>query len=634
MVQTFDPNKPFEVVEAPVFDQSRQFSFVSAPVEDPTAAGIPNFEETQRILGRTPEETAAEEQFIREINLERRGPDPLARIGSAFTQPFEETEFGLSRETIDRFKQSPSATLNAINEVIVGGVASGGLAALQGIGALTEGTIASLKQAAIELGADISDANTFERNANALLETAGIVTGARPPTVNITQTARRFPGESQRIVDEANLPARLPLTRGDVTQDVNIQSFEDEVLQGLHGPQAQARLQAFRDQQDQALRANVEEIQRGVSGRPLAATPEEAGLGASQAATAAQRAERTSREVVNRAYETAKSFDASIDGEALQALGPRVRADLVNDGFDVAEMPNLSKRIDEISNLKLVDGKLSEATLNNIEVLRKRINKNIQTAQRNDPSEAQGLRILKRQLDTHVEEAFNESLIRGNAEAVDVWKKARELRTEFGKTFTEDAFVRKIINEDLNQEEVINSFFGGSQMGFKTQSARNIKNIKRILGSESEAFRALKEEAILRLTKNQSDATTFSGAKFNTAVEKAFKNNQSLMDELFTKAEQGDIRTFARLAKQVTDRKAGAVNQSATFNKLARFAARSKLPFLGDVLDAFVKFRGERRALEQIEQNLTVAQTVAQFKRDPALFRQAVAVNFAVREDE
>ena len=171
-------------------------------------------------------------------------------------------------------------------------------------------------------------------------------------------------------------------------------------------------------------------------------------------------------------------------------------------------------------------------------------------------------------------------------------------------------------------------------MGFKTQAARNIKNIKNILGSNSDEFKALKEEAILRLTKNQSDATSFSGAKFNTAVEKAFKNNQTLMGELFTKAEQGDLRTFARLSKQVTDPKAGAVNRSATFNKLARFALSSKLPFLGDVLDGLIKFRGERRALEQIEQNLTVAETVAQFKRDPALFRQGVAVNFAVREEE
>ena len=471
MVQVFDPNKPFEVVEGPTFDPNRQFSFTSAPDEtlatpdDLALAGVPTFEELQRLEGLTPEQREQERQFVREVNLERRGPDPLSRIGSAFTEPFEETEFGFSRETIDKFKQTPSETINAINEVIVGGIGGGAFAALQGLGALTEGSISSAKQAAIELGADISDANTFERNANALLETAGIVTGLTPSVTGARQIAGRFPGEQQRILDEANLSARIPLTRGDVTQDVNIQSFEDEVLQGLHGPQAQARLQSFRNQQDQALRANVEEIQRGVTGRPLAATQEEAGLGAAQAVTAVQRAERTSREIVNQAYENAKALDASVDGDALQALGPRVRSDLINEGFDVVEMPNLSKRIDEISNLKLVDDKLSDATLNNIEVLRKRINKNIQTAQRSDPSEAQALRILKRQLDTHVEEAFNEGLIRGNSEAIDVWRKARELRTQFGQDFNEDAVIRKIVNEDLNQEEVVNLFFGGFSDG-------------------------------------------------------------------------------------------------------------------------------------------------------------------------
>lgn len=609
------------------------FSLDGEPSPDPTAAGIPSFEETQRFQALTPEQREQEAEFAREVSLERRGPDPLSRIGGAFTEPFGETEFGLSRETVEKFRQTPFPLLNAFNEVVVGGGVGGGLAALQGLGALTEGAISSIKQTAIELGAGISDANTFERNANALLETVGIVTGTDPllGQTGARQVTSRFPGESQRILDEANLPVRTPLTRGDVTQDVNIQSFEDEVLQGLHGPQAQARLKAVRDEQDIALRANIEEIQTEASGRSLAATGEEAGLGAGRVATNLREARSISKQVVTQAYDRARTFDASVDGEALQAFGPTTRQRLIDEGFDVVEMPKLSKRLDEITNLKLIDGKLSEPTLNNIEVLRKRIVKNIESVKLSDPSEAQALRTLKKDLDTHIDEVFNESLIRGNEEAIDVWKRARRLRSEFGQTFDEDNFIRKVSTEQLNQEEVLNLLFGGSQMGFKNQAGRNIVNIKNILGTKSDAFRSLKEEAILRLVKNQSDSVNFSGAKFNTALEKALKNNQTMMRELFTKAELGDLRTFARLAKQITSKQAGAVNQSQTFNKLARFAASSKLPILGPMFDGLVKFRGERKALGQIEENISNAETIAQFRRDPAIFRQAIAVELASR---
>jgi len=588
---------------------------------DPTAAGIP---------GNFPEFTREE---ARAITLERRGPDPLSRIGSAFTAPFEATEFGLSRETVDRFKQTPIPLLNTFNEVIVGGGVGGGLAALQSIGALAEGGISAIKQAAIELGADVSAANTFERNANALAETVGIVTATAPfaGQAGLRNVTQRFPGERQRIFDEANLQVRVPLTRGDVTQDVNIQSFEDEVIQGLHGTQAQARLKTVRQEQDLALRKNIEEIQKEVSGRPFAATAEEAGLGAGRAGGALRDARSISKQVISQAYDRARTFDASVDGEALQAFGPAARQRLVGEGFDVVEMPKLSKRLDEIENLKLVDGKLSEPTLNNIEVLRKRIVKNIESVKVSDPSEAQALRTLKRDLDNHVEEVFNQGLIRGNEEAINVWKRARRLRTEFADTFDADNVIKKISTESLNQEEVLNLLFGGSQMGFKAQAGRNIANIKRILGPNSDAFKSMKEEAILRLVKNQSDSVDFSGAKFNTAVEKAFKNNQTLMKELFTTAELGDIRTFSRLAKQITTKQAGAVNQSQTFNKLARFVAVSKVPVLGQMFDFLVKFKGERQALSRIESNITNAQTIAQFRRDPAIFQQAIATTLATR---
>lgn len=632
MANDFMPSSMKQVAQVPEAETGSEFMPTSLRKPD-TASGFTNvpvgFEDVGESIPSAPQRNAARQQ--------RLGASGLDRILGAAKKPFE-GETGLSQETQDSLVGN-IPVLKDLNRLAVRYGMQPVAAILDSAAKGVQGGIAAAVQAASEAGIiPQHEVNSATREFNALAEVAGLF-GGRP----ITQT-RGLPSKSQlsqvtdpamaaRQVNQANLPVKVPLSRGDLTQNVDIQARQDRAAKGLEGQQAQGLVEGFEESQDVALRGNVEALQEQATGR-VAATAEEAGLGAQSAASELKGAAKESRELIGEAYEKARSLDASVDGEALKSLSPSIRSRLSNNGFDVAEMPRLGKRLDELEGLKLKDGKVTPATLNNIEILRKRIVKNIESVKLSDPSEAQALRSVRNDLDDHIDQSLDMGLVNGNTEAVEAWKNARGLRQKFSKDFTEQKTIKKIVEDDLTSEQTLNYLFGGSQMGFKADAGNNIRHIKRVLGEDSDAIKSLKEEAILRLVKNQSDSTSFSGAKFNTAFEKAMKNNKTLMNELFNAAEIDDLRNLARVARSVTVKKAGATNPSGTFINLARTGGHlTKIPFAGDIIAGLLKIGTETKKARQIEGDLTVADEIIKLRKDPTVLRQAVAATM-IQEDE
>jgi hypothetical protein len=230
---------------------------------------------------------------------------------------------------------------------------------------------------------------------------------------------------------------------------------------------------------------------------------------------------------------------------------------------------------------------------------------------------------------------LDRGLIEGNEEAIKAWKTARDLRADFGRRFDDSAVISKIIDEELTQEETLNLIFGGSQMGFKNKAGSTIKEIKKVLSPESAEFKALKEEAILRLVKNQSDSKRFSGAKFDTALNKALKDNPTLMRELFNKDEIADLRNFARVAKDITERQPGAVNPSSSFNKMARALQGSGVlsGFANNMAEFVVKPFRDISGARRVEDILDISEQVKDLRTDPDLVRRALAISVGAQND-
>jgi len=616
----FEVVKPLEVTitRADIPKDFEEVEFV------PTLPGEPLKTRTQRDI----ENVEFEEQ---KRQREAAKPNFFERLESAATEPFENLESGL-RSTFEGLgiQSDPNdpLLLSAEKTFAQGGLALGGVALTTldaGINLISEG-IASAT------GADRAEIKEA-------LDFAGLFLGAGPRLARLPKAKGVLSADEQAIVSaQRNLPEKVPLTKADVTQDINLQSTLDDASQGLLGEKAKGLADQVKLEQSQGLKANVEEFQKAVSGRQTALQAQEAGLGIDRASQAIKIAAGNQKQAISDAYTQAKSLDASIDGDLVKAFGSASRKKLSDQGFDIIESPRLAKSLEEIEELKLVDGKLTEASVKNLELWRKRVNKRQQSVKLSDPSEAEALRTLKRDYDDFSSQALDEGLIRGNDEAITAWKNARDLRADFGQRFQTPKVIDKIVRENLTQEETVNLVFGGSRMGFKNQAGRIAKDMKNVLGEQSNAFKSMKEEAILRLVKNQGE--TFSGAKFNTAFEKAMADNPTLMRELFNKDEIADLRAFAKFARNVTEKKAGATNPSATFNKLVRFAQGTGVTsnFVGRFVDsAFGFFLDPARkaaGASRVGDIINFGDEIATLRSDPDLFRRAIATASGVQLSE
>lgn len=676
----FDPNKPFTTVsDAPEFDPNQPFTAAEEPYQSPLpvsqnqVSGVPVDPETGEPMWSGPSQT---QQTLDQYG--RTEATAAGRIGGAFTQPFKDMQWGIPKSFSDKFQAEggPLTAFNAFNDLMINGVASPVFATLQAMGASADGAIDAMAQSAIESGADPDQAYRGARDVKGLLEVLpatiapnafGRVRSLAPgqelqaasraenvvpdvsakpnnlvvvksqgtqnrnmadPITVVRSTKETATPEELAIVAEAQgLKKPVPLTKGDITQDPDIQAFETEAFKKVRGEKAYTMMQNARQEQDAAIRGNIEELQKSATGRMAAATPEETGLAAQRAAEAVKVQAARDKAKIDAAYDKARSMDAYIDGGLLKEFSSNSKARLVDKGFDVEIMDRVNRRLSDLSGVT-ENGGLNQITVGRIELLRKRINNDIDSTKISDASQANALRTLKSDLDDYVSELLDQDLIRGNTQAVDAWKSARDLRRDFGQKFETDKVVSRIVNEDLTQEEAVNLLFGGSQMGFKTQSGRTIKELKSILGEDSDAFRALKEEAILRLVKNQArtDEGLFSGVKFDTALQKAMKENPTLMNNLFTKEELGDLHAIARVSKRITMKAPGAVNNSDSFTAYLRDRARKrvtqKIPFVGEIIEEVWSISDNAKDATKLQRNLEFEQAIANYRRDPQVISQ------------
>lgn len=783
-------------------------------------------------------------QSVADQSLQRYGrpeSNPFTRIGGALIEPAMKTQFGLPQEFYGLF-HGKNALLNSFNDIVAGGAASSVFTALQGLGAGAEGAINAMGQAAVEAGLmNPDDAQRFARDVNGMLEITPAFFGNLPPAlqgqpvseVGAARMASRYAPERPPAfaIEAQSQRVPIPVTKGDVTQNVNIQRFEDEALKGVYGDPAQQRIENLRTQQSDALRANVEEQQKAMTGRGTALEQEEAGLGAERVGGEIKDIAKAHKDNIRAAYDAAKRSDAGVNAGLVKDFVKTERQYFAEEGFDIEDMPMLAKSLDrldtlssrkpDLSKTKIVgddgkplvvyhqtsrgaaksiegqgfrldkpraretdpilpdgvffkpdtrnigvgtmvdediaqvpvvldikrpavfknreefrafiddpeyralvkrsdeidretarladaelakptpsddreakaffesidtilakgraedakvsgkarskataflrsrgydgiiiesdvgsmgratktyvaldpkqvypaDGALTPASIKELELVRKQITKRAQSLVTQDPSQAEALRQLKAHLDKYQSDLLDQSLIRGDENAVNLWRQARDLRADFGRRFNDSDVITKIMDENLTQEETVNLLFGGSKMGFGTKAGSIVKQVKAVVGEDSQAFRALKEEAFLRLFKNQDGGANFSGVKFEKAFTKAMQDNPTMMRELFTADEIAEIRQLARIARTITDKKPGAVNHSNTF--ISAMAQRSKTrtairqgvrkvtekqPFFSEYIKEMWKKSDERHAKNIIVDYITLREDAAPWR--------------------
>lgn len=354
----------------------------------------------------------------------------------------------------------------------------------------------------------------------------------------------------------------VDLTPGQAERNLTLQGREIALARGTEGEQASIVAREGFERQQAQLQKAAQDIRDRFGGRVS-----ERGQGAEAAGEAIRSRARAMKSAINQAYEEARGTSAFARPANVRGLMEDARARLLDDGFDIMDMPAVQRRLSELDELQNFatmaaqkNRKPGEIPLNQLEQWRKRITAAIGEGPRT-PQDA-ALIQLKRHYDRWISDQLDRDLLSGSEEALSKWKSARALRTRYGELFESERAIENIIRKDPTPEEMKNWLVGASSIGAKAQAGRIARKVAEIVGKKSPAWKALQEEVFLDLLADQP-ATGFSAQKFVTAFNKFSAKNPTLVREIFSQGDLAAIRQLRDVA-EMTIPMPGTVNYSNT----------------------------------------------------------------------
>lgn len=392
----------------------------------------------------------------------------------------------------------------------------------------------------------------------------------------------KTPEEARRIAQAESLPRPVRLSRGDITREPGQQSFELRAQAGAEGGPAARTVEGFRKEQQEAIRANVPEIQERLTGRPDFS--ELQGMQALQQRLAEERA--ALKQAVDDAYEGARQGDLRILREGVDALEAYISNGLQS--FNTTTAPKTFGTVEQLGQIERVlrakkAEKVAEVDFRALEAVRQQL-KALQRS--NDNVERAAATRAARRFDEYLDELIDTGLARGDLATLEQMKGARQLRAELSKKFESDRIIESItrVGDDgvleIAPSEALNKIFAANTLGGKTGSRQALQQLKGLLGENSEEWLSMKGEGFVRLLASQGRGNVrgadlmreFSGNKFATALDDALRKNPELMETLYTKAELDLLRNFRDVALRATAQGKFAGNPSRTAFELARMA--------------------------------------------------------------
>lgn len=376
----------------------------------------------------------------------------------------------------------------------------------------------------------------------------------------------------QRLALQAEQEFQIPLTVGQRMGPVEGAaqlSLEERLKTGAMGEKAQQTMLEFAGptgEQMKSIEAAREAlVNRLTFGREVPAGRQAVGEVVSEAVRQQEQAAKT---IVDEAYKNVGPAQLSGEGfiNLLKSTKNAVKGIEFPKGKTIVPAANeLTKEIDGA--LKFFGGKqikeVKPADLRRLDDVRKSINAYYKSAQ--NPTDRRSLQAMSQAFDDYLDSAVAKSLFTGDPASLDALKAARGTFADYASKFREKPiktpsgtiqdpvgkFVERIIAEDPNGTQVVNAVFGAD--GFSARAGQKMaKRMKTILGTDSDAWIALKREAFERLMKTEKfqGKDYISGSKTLSAISKAQEQNSELLKEIFTPDELQTIKRFALQIKR------------------------------------------------------------------------------------
>jgi hypothetical protein len=297
---------------------------------------------------------------------------------------------------------------------------------------------------------------------------------------------------------------------------------------------------------------------RGYSERLVGGTQK--GQGFDEVIDAVRTAEGVSKQAVDDAFDAARARTAVAELKPIQEAVDKARAQVFKEGADPkwrvynARLKEIEQLTDFYTGIKTKTGGFgqtgrSHIDLDELEIMRRRLNGSIKTAKPGSP-EGRALIQIRNSLDDGIDDLLQKGAISGDEDAIALWKGARQLNRVHAERFNANKFVRGLLLKDMTPEGAYRLLIGMSSMTAKTQAVSTLRRLKEILGPNHAAITHVRK-AVLRdaLAPMFADKTNFRGAINN--IDKLLQNHYSLVQELeIPISELRKLRRLAHAAEQ------------------------------------------------------------------------------------
>lgn len=433
------------------------------------------------------------------------------------------------------------------------------------------------------------------------------------------------PADAARVAEATTLPVRVPVTRGQATLDPAQQMFESQAYEGVFSPNAQRLMREFRDTQQEALLGNVQRIQNMIGGQSV----DEVGQGVQAARQSLINRDQALRARTNQLYQAARNANgqAFVLGSNVAEGLATMRQRLSDNGFTDATAGRVLRLIEGSANDLLdvtrASGQNPDISVGNLFSLRAQLNA---LGRSSDQVEASAAGQAKRALDELLDNAVTQDFINGDPAVVELWRRAIASRREMAQQFPKGSFAQKLVersrdgsnNLALDANAAMNLIFntGGTGWASKAGMVDGLRQIRRLLQNNPQAWNSLREEAFMRIAReaqstDQRNIVQFSGAKFATAWEKLQRQSPEVWRAMFTEEERNLISQFARVAKRVTTTVPGGRNFSATSAGFASIVKRLfATTFMGPRMASFLEGTPVLKGAQNVGNEMRVTATL------------------------
>ncbi|MEQ9491733.1 MAG: hypothetical protein RIM72_22355 [Alphaproteobacteria bacterium] len=369
------------------------------------------------------------------------------------------------------------------------------------------------------------------------------------------------------------IPPGIPRTQGQTTMSLPQLRAEEAMRQGARGQAAESTMRQFDAKQLDAINTSASNLESRI-GAGAGLDPHNVTAMGTRLQDDFTSAANQSRQAVRSAYDAANASNASLGPETVLSIADDLSKITKEMNLPTTKgMNQLNAVLDQLESFKALGKRanLKALDVSQIERFRQSLNAGMKSAQ---GGEYAALARMKSVLDQRLSDAIDQGLMNGDAATLDLFKKARSLRTLHAQLFEAgkhdpagNAMVKILDEKRATPVQVVNYLVNLQRTGSQHVTKGLIDRTVQAFGRNSEQVKLLKSAYLMKAFGEPLNLK--SGETARIAIVRNARNlldweGKAIADTLFTADEKQAIKAFANeVAPTITPADAKNPSRSA-----------------------------------------------------------------------